>query len=125
MQPSMPNGGAAAGPIILYGHASCPQVPPVKSILKGAAAPFEYVNIHQDAAAAERVRSINNGNESVPTLVFPDGSTLTEPSVGQLKARLAGFGYQVRPSAWLIGNLPKIIIVLGIGLAMARALGWF
>jgi hypothetical protein len=61
----------------------------------------------------------------VPTLVFPDGSTLTEPSVGQLKARLAGFGYQVRPTAWLIGNLPKIIIGLGMGLGIARFLGWF
>ncbi|HYF66366.1 MAG TPA: glutaredoxin domain-containing protein [Herpetosiphonaceae bacterium] len=125
MNTSMASAGADATRIILYGHARCPQVGPVKSILNGARAPFEYVNIRQDAAAAERVRQINNGNESVPTLIFPDGSTLTEPSVGQLRDSLARFGYQIRPTAWLTGNLPKIAIGLGIALAVARALGWF
>lgn len=115
----------ATRPIILYGHARCPQVGPVRRILSGANAPFEYVNIHQDGAAAERVRQINGGNESVPTLILPDGSTLTEPSVGQLRDSLARFGYRVRPTAWLVGNLPKIIIGLGVALALARALGWF
>ena len=122
---SVENDSAATAPIILYGHARCPQVGPVKSVLNGARVPFEYINIHKDGAAAERVRQINNGNESVPTLIFPDGSTLTEPSVRQLSASLARFGYQVRPTAWLTGNLPKIIIGLGVGLALARALGWF
>lgn len=117
---SVENDSAAIVPITLYGHARCPQVGPVKRILNGARVPFEYVNIHRDDAAAARVRQINNGNESVPTLIFPDGSTLTEPSVRQLSDSLARFGYQVRPTAWLVGNLPKIIIGLGIGLALAR-----
>lgn len=87
--------------IILYGHATCPQMPPVRKVLEQAQVPFQYINIHQDPAAAEHVRRINNGNESVPTLVFPDGSTLTEPSFGQLKEKLTGMGYQVSFVTWL------------------------
>lgn len=50
---------------------------------------YSYVDIHLDANARLRVRRINHGCESVPTLVFPDGSTLTEPSVPELQQRLA------------------------------------
>jgi mycoredoxin len=50
--------------------------------------PFDQINIDNDAAARERVKAINNGYASVPTLIFPDGSTLTEPSFRQLRAKL-------------------------------------
>ncbi len=56
---------------------------------------YEYVNIYADEAARERVRQINRGYESVPTLVFPDGSTLTEPSRNELQARLRDMGYPI------------------------------
>jgi mycoredoxin len=74
--------------ITVYGHPSCPAIGPVKGLLTQSKVTFDYIDIHQDSAAAARVRAINNGNESVPTLVFPDGSTLTEPSVGELQAKL-------------------------------------
>jgi hypothetical protein len=58
----------------------------------------------------------------VPTLVFPDGSTLTEPSTGELKAKLASLGYETPSATWtqaiienpitsLIGSL---LAVMGI-----------
>lgn len=72
-------------------------VPPVRGMLQRAQVSFEYINIHQDNDGRERVRQINNGNESVPTLVFSDGSTLTEPSTKELKGKLEGLGYQVTP----------------------------
>lgn len=50
--------------------------------------PVELINIDGDAEARQTVMSINNGFASVPTLVFPDGSHLTEPSFRQLRARL-------------------------------------
>jgi mycoredoxin len=50
---------------------------------------FEMVDIEQDPAAAKRVEEANNGNQTVPTLLFSDGSTLTNPSVMQVKERLA------------------------------------
>lgn len=68
-------------------------VPPVLHALETAEVPYSYVDIRQEPEAAERVRSINGGNESVPTLVFPDGSSLTEPGLGTLRTKLQQQGY--------------------------------
>lgn len=46
------------------------------------------VDIEQDPAAAEYVMSVNGGFQTVPTVVFPDGSALTNPSAAQVKERL-------------------------------------
>lgn len=115
----------APSKIILYGHAACPGVGPVKGLLKQAEVPFDYIDIYRDRPAAARVRAINDGNESVPTLEFPDGTTLAEPSVGQLTAKLETMGYQIGVLAWLIGNVWRIVIVIGVGLALLRAFGVF
>ena len=87
--------------IIVYGHRWCGMVRPVLEALDRAGAPYEYVNIHEDAAGRERVREINHGNESVPTLVFPDGSTLTEPTLAALNVRLRAMGFETPPPGWL------------------------
>lgn len=50
---------------------------------------YAEVDIERDDSAAELVRSVNGGNQTVPTVVFSDGSALTNPSVGDVKARLA------------------------------------
>ena len=47
------------------------------------------VDIEADPAAADYVMSVNGGNQTVPTLVFPDGSAMTNPSAIQVKNRLA------------------------------------
>lgn len=46
------------------------------------------VDIEQDPAAADYVMSVNGGNQTVPTVVFPDGSAMTNPSAAQVKERL-------------------------------------
>jgi mycoredoxin len=50
---------------------------------------FEMVDIEQQPDAALLVERVNDGNQTVPTLVFADGSALTNPSLIQVKARLA------------------------------------
>jgi len=50
---------------------------------------FDMVDIEQHPEAAETVAQANGGNQTVPTLVFADGSTQTNPSVAQIKERLA------------------------------------
>ena len=50
---------------------------------------FEVVDIEQDPSAAEFVMSVNGGNQTVPTLVYADGSAQTNPSIAQVKAKLA------------------------------------
>lgn len=81
--------------VVVYGHRFCPQVRPVKSTLERSAVPYEYVDIHQDETGRLRVQEINAGNESVPTLVFEDGSTLTEPSTKVLIDHLEALGYEL------------------------------
>ncbi|TKJ29350.1 mycoredoxin [Blastococcus sp. CCUG 61487] len=50
---------------------------------------FAEVDIEADAQAAELVMQANGGNQTVPTLVFADGTALTNPSIDQVKAQLA------------------------------------
>jgi mycoredoxin len=47
------------------------------------------VDIERDQAAAEYVMSVNGGNQTVPTVVFPDGTYLVNPSAAQVRERLA------------------------------------
>jgi mycoredoxin len=50
---------------------------------------FAEVDIENDAAAAELVMQANGGNRTVPTLLFADGTALTNPSIDQVKSQLA------------------------------------
>jgi mycoredoxin len=50
---------------------------------------YEYINIEDDAAAADYVLKVNHGYRSVPTIVFPDGSVLVEPSPRELAAKFS------------------------------------
>jgi mycoredoxin len=109
--------------ITVYGSPACAMVPWVRNVLERADAVYEYVDIHKVLEARERVREINHGYESVPTLVFPDGSTLTEPTRGELQAKLGSLGYEFRPPTgmeWIqlilqhpITRLVGIICLLG------------
>ena len=49
---------------------------------------FDEVDIEVDPQAAALVESVNGGNQTVPTVVFADGSALTNPSIGQVKEKL-------------------------------------
>jgi len=49
---------------------------------------FEEVDIEQDPDAAALVESVNGGNQTVPTVVFDDGTAMTNPSIGQVLAKL-------------------------------------
>jgi mycoredoxin len=50
---------------------------------------YTVVDIERDPDAAEYVMSVNGGNQTVPTLLFADGSTMVNPSAAQVQARLA------------------------------------
>ena len=49
---------------------------------------FRDIDVDADPEAAEIVRGLNGGNRTVPTVVFPDGSSLTNPDISQVVARL-------------------------------------
>jgi len=47
------------------------------------------IDIENDPEAAEFVMKVNGGNQTVPTVLFPDGTALTNPSAKQVKNHLA------------------------------------
>jgi mycoredoxin len=51
---------------------------------------FTTVDIEQDPEAAAVVEKLNGGNQTVPTVVFDDGTALTNPTLAQVKQKLAG-----------------------------------
>lgn len=74
--------------ITLYSTSWCGYCVRLKFQLEREGIPFHEVNVEDDAASADLVQSLNGGNRTVPTLVFKDGSALTNPSVAQVKERL-------------------------------------
>ena len=74
--------------IIIYGTTWCWGSKRVRSILEKGNIPFSWIDIDKDDEAARIVMGINHGNRSVPTIAFPDGSYLVEPSDAELKAKL-------------------------------------
>jgi mycoredoxin len=49
---------------------------------------YTVVDIDGDAAAASYVTSVNGGNRTVPTVRFPDGTALTNPTITQVRDHL-------------------------------------
>jgi len=74
--------------LIMYSTVWCGYCRRLKTMLKSEGIAFTEVDIEHDPASAEFVMSVNNGNQTVPTLKFPDGSALTNPSLAQVKAKL-------------------------------------
>lgn len=78
--------------IKVYGTRWCPDCIRTRRMLRKYGIAFEEVNIDSSPAAAELVMTLNQGFRSVPTLVFPDGSTLTEPKGPELLDKLRVLG---------------------------------
>jgi mycoredoxin len=78
-----------SGQLTMYTTSWCGFCRNLKSQLARAGIEMAEVDIEQDQAAAEFVMSVNGGNQTVPTVLFPDGTALVNPSAAQVKARLA------------------------------------
>ena len=61
----------------------------LKNILQAEGIRFTEVDIESDPVSADFVMSVNGGNQTVPTLLFADGSAATNPSIAQVRDRLA------------------------------------
>jgi mycoredoxin len=73
----------------MYTTSWCGYCARLKGQLKRAGIDYDEVDIEQQPDAASIVSKVNGGNETVPTLVFADGSALTNPSVAQVSTKLA------------------------------------
>jgi mycoredoxin len=77
------------GQLTMYTTPWCGFCKNLKRQLAQAGIEIAEVDIERDPEAAEFVMSVNGGNQTVPTVVFPDGTTLVNPSAAQVRERLA------------------------------------
>jgi mycoredoxin len=75
--------------LTIYSTVWCGYCRRLKSQLEREGISFVEVDIEDVPGAADLVMSVNGGMQTVPTLVFPDGSALTNPSLAEVKAQLA------------------------------------
>jgi mycoredoxin len=75
------------GTIKMYATTWCGDCRMAKRWFDAHGIPYDYINIETDERAAAEVLRINRGMRSVPTIVFPDGSVLVEPSARELAAK--------------------------------------
>lgn len=75
-------------PLTMYTTPWCGYCRRLKSQLAREGIELTEVDIERDPAAADYVMSVNGGNQTVPTVLFPDGTALTNPSAAQVRERL-------------------------------------
>jgi len=75
--------------VTMYSTQWCGYCHRLRSQLDREGIGYEVVDIEQHPEAAEIVQQVNDGNQTVPTLVYADGSAQTNPSVADVKAKLA------------------------------------
>jgi glutaredoxin len=76
------------GEIVVYATRWCFDCKRSEKFLRRNHIDFRRVDIDQDSRGEEFVLEVNNGSRSVPTIVFPDGSMLVEPSNKELASKL-------------------------------------
>ena len=74
--------------VTMYTTPWCGYCVRLKKLLQREGISYAEVDIEQEPQAADLVMQVNGGNRTVPTLVFADGSALTNPSIDQVKAQL-------------------------------------
>ena len=78
--------------ITMYGADWCGDCRRSKRLLADLNVEITHIDVEADESAAVKVIEINGGAKSIPVIVFPDGTHLTEPSDNDLKAKLISLG---------------------------------
>ena len=80
---------AAPTAVTMYTTTWCGYCVRLKKLMQREGIEYAEVDIEREDSAADVVMQANGGNRTVPTLVFADGTALTNPSIDQVKAALA------------------------------------
>ncbi len=75
--------------IVIYSTQSCSDCKRAIAFFERHQIPYLQVRIDEDELATQFVSRINHGYHSVPTIIFPDGSILVEPSWEQLRSKFS------------------------------------
>lgn len=78
-----------AGTITMFSTTWCGYCKRLKKQLDAKGIRYTEINIEDVPGTAELVESLNGGNQTVPTVLFPDGSAATNPSLNDIVAKLA------------------------------------
>ncbi len=78
-----------AGSITMFSTTWCGYCRRLKTQLDREGIGYTEINIEEVPGTAELVESINNGNQVVPTVLYPDGTSATNPSLKDVQAALA------------------------------------
>ncbi len=79
----------APGTVTMYSTTWCGYCRRLRTLLDREGIAYTEVNIETDETSADFVMSVNGGNQTVPTVLFPDGTAATNPSLQDVKDRLA------------------------------------
>ena len=77
-----------SGTITMFSTSWCGYCARLKQQLGKQGIGFTEINIEEVPGTAEIVQSVNDGNQTVPTIIYPDGSTATNPSLADVQAKL-------------------------------------
>lgn len=83
--------------IELYGADWCGDCRRSKALLDRLGVSYSYLEVDKDDALRDRAVEIADGAQSIPVIVFPDGSHLVEPSDPELREQLRRSGLVVEP----------------------------
>jgi mycoredoxin len=75
--------------IVIYTADACGDCLMAKAIFQQKNVPYLEISLEQDPSAQRFVEQLNRGFASVPTIIFPDGSVLVEPSLPELTAKFS------------------------------------
>ena len=79
----------APAQIVMYTTEYCSDCMRIKKFFEANNIPHLRVGLEENPEATDFVMKVNNVYQSVPTLVFPDGSVLVEPAWEELKAKFS------------------------------------
>ncbi len=74
--------------IVIYGANWCGDSRRARRTLDENKIPYTWIDIDLDKEGRAYVEQVNRGFRSVPTIVFPDGSLLVEPTSTDLMKKL-------------------------------------
>lgn len=77
-----------AGTITMFSTEWCGYCKRLKKMLDREGIGYTEIDIESTPGTPELVEQLNGGNQTVPTVIFPDGSAATNPSLNEVKARL-------------------------------------
>ena len=83
---------SSPAPVVMYSTSWCGYCHRLKSQMDREGIAFEVVDIEHHPDAAQVVAEVNDGNLTVPTLVYSDRSAQTNPSIKDVKGKLAELG---------------------------------